>query len=130
MFFSIISPQNPPKLVIWNTKIPTREQNFPTNGLLGVGAPPPPPAPPLASALYSSVDIKAVMLRGYHSMMDICKFVLKLSAWNRLIRPEIMRGNVPRKPLQETFKTFINHDQLFCHFGRMKVSSFGSITII
>ena len=50
MFFSIISPQNPPKLVIWNTKIPTREQNFPTNGLLG-GALRPPPAPPLASAL-------------------------------------------------------------------------------
>ena len=43
MFFSIISPQNPPKLVIWNTKIPTREQNFPTNGLLGGRSAPPAP---------------------------------------------------------------------------------------
>ena len=43
MFFSIISPQNPPKLVIWNTKIPTREQNFPTNGLLGGALRPPSP---------------------------------------------------------------------------------------
>ena len=55
MFFSIISPQNPPKLVKWNKKIPTREQNFPTNGLLGGRSAP--PAPPLASALEKSPAI-------------------------------------------------------------------------
>ena len=82
MFLCVISPKNPQKLVIQITKIPTREQNFPTNGLVGGGgrsAPQPPigfgPESPKPQ-IWPMLTHSAVKIIRQLTRVLLCRFVI------------------------------------------------------
>ena len=122
MFLCIICRQNPPKLVIYITKIPTREQNFPKNGLLGTS----PPSPPLDSALRNKTLSYLNFKRALNKIEKQPLFIDLIMQYSVAITlpqlPPVVAMRRLRRNQQNSLKTrFKVHKSFCCNVSRVDI---------